>query len=98
MGFALSVQISVLSWILSTKYGLDIHEIGLVWAAGPLAGANAFEGRIESLYFLGNLSDVTIDVGGLSLRCQASPPQRLPVGQPVGVRIAPAQVVLLRAG
>jgi iron(III) transport system ATP-binding protein len=67
-------------------------------AAGPLAGANAFEGRIESLYFLGNLSDVTIDVGGLSLRCQASPPQRLPVGQPVGVRIAPAQVVLLRAG
>jgi MFS family permease len=38
MGFALSVQISVLSWILSTKYNLDIHEIGLVWAAGPLAG------------------------------------------------------------
>ena len=38
MGFALSVQISVLSWILSTRYGLDIHDIGLVWAAGPLAG------------------------------------------------------------
>ncbi len=38
MGFALSVQISVLSWLLSTKYGLHIHEIGLVWAAGPLAG------------------------------------------------------------
>jgi maltose/moltooligosaccharide transporter len=38
MGFALSVQISALSWILSTKYGLDLHEIGLVWAAGPLAG------------------------------------------------------------
>lgn len=38
MGFALSVQISVLSWILSTRYGLHIHEIGLVWAAGPLAG------------------------------------------------------------
>ena len=38
MGFALSVQISALSWLLSTKYGLDIHEIGLVWAAGPLAG------------------------------------------------------------
>jgi maltose/moltooligosaccharide transporter len=32
------VQISVLSWILSTKYGLHIDEIGLVWAAGPLAG------------------------------------------------------------
>ena len=38
MGFALSVQISVLSWLLSTRYGLHIHEIGLVWTAGPLAG------------------------------------------------------------
>jgi len=38
MGFGLSVQIAVLSWILRTKYGLDIHEIGIVWAAGPLAG------------------------------------------------------------
>lgn len=38
MGFALSVQIAALSWILSTKYGLAIEEIGLVWAAGPIAG------------------------------------------------------------
>jgi maltose/moltooligosaccharide transporter len=38
MGFALSVQISALSWILATKYQLDIHDIGLVWAAGPIAG------------------------------------------------------------
>ncbi|NKN98435.1 SLC45 family MFS transporter, partial [Weissella cibaria] len=38
MGFALSVQISALSWILSTKYGLEIEEVGLVWAAGPIAG------------------------------------------------------------
>jgi maltose/moltooligosaccharide transporter len=38
MGFALAVQISALSWLLSTKYSLDIHEIGIVWAAGPLAG------------------------------------------------------------
>lgn len=38
MGFALSVQISALSWILSTKYKLDIHDVGLVWAAGPIAG------------------------------------------------------------
>jgi len=38
MGFALSVQIAALSWLLDTKYGLDIHEIGFVWAAGPLAG------------------------------------------------------------
>lgn len=38
MGFALSIQIAVLSWILSTKYHLDIHEVGIVWAAGPIAG------------------------------------------------------------
>ena len=38
MGFALAIQIAALSWILSTQYGLDIHEIGIVWAAGPLAG------------------------------------------------------------
>lgn len=38
MGFALSVQIAALSWILNTQYGLAIDEIGLVWAAGPIAG------------------------------------------------------------
>lgn len=38
MGFALSVQIAALSWILSTQYNLKIDEIGLVWAAGPIAG------------------------------------------------------------
>ncbi len=38
MGFALSVQIAALSWILSTKYGFDMHDVGFVWAAGPLAG------------------------------------------------------------
>jgi len=38
MGFALSVQIAALSWILTTQYGLDIHDVGFVWAAGPIAG------------------------------------------------------------
>lgn len=38
MGFALSVQIAALSWILTTKYNLDVHEVGIVWAAGPIAG------------------------------------------------------------
>lgn len=38
MGFALCVQIAALSWILDTKYGLSIEEIGFVWLAGPLAG------------------------------------------------------------
>ena len=38
MGFALCIKISALSWLLSTKYNLHIEEIGIVWAAGPLAG------------------------------------------------------------
>ena len=38
MGFALSIQIAVLSWILHTRYNLEIHQIGIVWAAGPIAG------------------------------------------------------------
>jgi maltose/moltooligosaccharide transporter len=38
MGFALSIQIMVLSWILHTEYQLDIEQIGFVWAAGPIAG------------------------------------------------------------
>jgi len=38
MGFALSIQIAALSWILKTKYDLDVEEIGIVWAAGPIAG------------------------------------------------------------
>lgn len=38
MGFALSIQISALSWILTTKYGLNISDVGIVWASGPIAG------------------------------------------------------------
>lgn len=38
MGTALSIQIATLSWLLNTQYGFDLHQIGIVWAAGPLAG------------------------------------------------------------
>jgi MFS family permease len=57
MGFALCIQISALSWLLSTKYHLDIHEIGIVWAAGPLAG-------ILGQVIIGFLSDKTWFWGG----------------------------------
>ncbi|MFI3296303.1 MAG: MFS transporter [bacterium] len=68
MGFALSVQISVLSWILSTKYGLDIHEIGIVWAAGPVAGiiAQPIVGLIsDKMWFLGGRRRPWIVLGGI---------------------------------
>ncbi len=57
MGFALSVQISALSWILTTQYGLDIHDVGLVWAAGPIAG-------ILGQVIIGVVSDKTWFWGG----------------------------------
>ena len=68
MGFALSVQISALSWILSTKYGLDIHQIGIVWAAGPIAGiiAQPIVGALsDSMWFMGGRRRPWIVIGGI---------------------------------
>ena len=57
MGFALCIQISALSWILSTKFGLQIDEIGIVWAAGPAGG-------ILGQVIIGMISDKTWFWGG----------------------------------
>lgn len=57
VGFALAVQISALSWILTTQYGLHIEDVGLVWAAGPLAG-------IIGQVLIGIISDKTWFWGG----------------------------------
>jgi len=68
MGFALSVQISALSWILTTQYGLDIHDVGLVWAAGPLAGiiGQVLIGLIsDKAWFWGGRRRPFILIGGL---------------------------------
>jgi maltose/moltooligosaccharide transporter len=67
MGFALSIQIAALSWILSTKYNLDIHEIGIVWAAGPLAGifGQVIIGLIsDNVWFWGGRRRPFILIGG----------------------------------
>ena len=68
MGFALSVQISALSWILSTRYGLDIHDVGLVWAAGPIAGilGQVIIGFIsDKVWFWGGRRRPFILIGGV---------------------------------
>lgn len=67
MGFALCIQISALSWLLSTRYHLDIHEIGIVWAAGPLAGilGQVFIGMIsDKVWFWGGRRRPFILIGG----------------------------------
>lgn len=67
MGFALAVQISALSWLMSTKYGLKLDEIGIVWAAGPLAGilGQVIIGIIsDGVWFWGGRRRPFILVGG----------------------------------
>jgi len=100
MGFALSVQISVLSWILSTEYKLDIHEIGIVWAAGPLAGiiGQLLIGVIsDRVWFWGGRRRPFIIIGGMlaSLMILALPyigliSQKLGFEVVIGVAIAVA--------
>ncbi len=68
MGFALSVQIAALSWILSTKFGFDLHEIGIVWAAGPLAGiiGQVIIGLVsDGVWFWGGRRRPFILIGGI---------------------------------
>jgi maltose/moltooligosaccharide transporter len=67
MGFALSIQISALSWLLTTEYHLNIHEVGIVWAAGPLAGifGQVIVGMIsDNVWFWGGRRRPFILVGG----------------------------------
>jgi MFS family permease len=68
MGFALSIQIAVLSWILRTKYNLEIDQIGIVWAAGPIAGilGQPLIGLIsDKVWFWGGRRKPFIIIGGL---------------------------------
>lgn len=67
MGFALCVQIATLSWILNTQLGFDLHQIGIVWAAGPLAGilGQVLIGVIsDNVWFLGGRRRPFILIGG----------------------------------
>jgi maltose/moltooligosaccharide transporter len=68
MGFGLSVQIAALSWILRTQYGLEIYEIGIVWAAGPIAGiiGQPIVGLIsDKIWFWGGRRRPFILIGGV---------------------------------
>lgn len=67
-GFGLSVQIATLSWIMSTKYHLEIEEVGYVWLAGPLAGiiAQPLVGLIsDNAWFWGGRRRPFIWIGGI---------------------------------
>jgi maltose/moltooligosaccharide transporter len=57
LAIALTTQITALSWLLQTRFGLAIDDIALVWAAGPLAG-------IVGQLAVGHASDRTWALGG----------------------------------
>jgi len=68
MGFALSVQIAALSWILNSKFGFNLEEIGLVWIAGPAAGilGQVIIGVIsDKVWFWGGRRRPFILIGGI---------------------------------
>ncbi len=68
VGFCLSTQVAALSWILSTKYELQIEDVALVWLAGPLSGiiAQPIVGIMsDRSWFLGGRRKPFIIIGGL---------------------------------
>ena len=68
VGFALSTQIAALSWILSKKYNLDIHEVAFVWLAGPIAGifGQIIVGLVsDNVWFMGGRRRPFIMIGGM---------------------------------
>lgn len=68
VGFALSTQIAALSWILKTKYNLDVHEVTFVWLAGPLAGifGQIIVGLIsDNVWFMEGRRRPFIVIGGI---------------------------------
>lgn len=68
VGFALSTQVAVLSWILNTRYALHIEDVALVWLAGPLSGiiAQPLIGAIsDKSWFWGGRRKPFIIAGGV---------------------------------
>lgn len=64
--------------------------------AEAISGDNAFAAILRSSYFLGNIADIVVEVSGVRLRGQLSPPQLWEEGRRVFVRIAPSAIVVLK--
>ena len=58
-------------------------------------GANAISGRVMQVTFIGNLTEIDVDTGGLSLHVQMSPARDWTLGQSVTLGVDPEHIVLL---
>jgi len=72
------------------------ENIVLTQEAG--SAPNTFAGKVDSYFYLGSLSDMFVDVGGMMVRCQSSPPVSYPQGQQIAMHVPPGRVVVLRRG
>jgi len=59
-------------------------------------GANIVEGTVDTLSFLGNLVDCSINVEGQALQVQLSPPATVQSGQQVTLHLPPDNCVAMR--
>jgi ABC-type Fe3+/spermidine/putrescine transport system ATPase subunit len=62
---------------------------------GEISGDNSLRATVSRTTYLGNVTDIYVDVRGQELRVQCSPPRRFAIGQPVNVRLPAANMVIL---
>lgn len=69
IGFCLSAGIASTTWLLSTRYGLHIDNIALIWLAGPLMGllVQPIVGALsDRTWFLNGRRKPYLVVGGIA--------------------------------
>jgi iron(III) transport system ATP-binding protein len=65
-----------------------VRPENVVVSDSALGSDNVLQAKVRRAYFLGNVSDLYLEVGGSELRVQLSPPRLWAAGQSVWVRIA----------
>ena len=68
------------------------EHVGIATEAG---GAHAIRGKVVECVFLGVCSEVTVDVGGLTIRAHCAPARLFSPGTPVWLSLAPEHAVAL---
>ncbi len=73
---------------------LIIRPEEIIILEGPTREANVFKAKVKRLVFLGSYADAYLQVDGVELRAQVSPPRALSLEQEVNIRISPSKIIL----